>query len=89
MPTGTTERNMDGDTSHLFRSLLPAEVLVAEMDPAGADPTLLYPEEQVQIANAVPARRCEYAAGRLLAHSLLLRLAAPVGPLLNDSDRVP
>lgn len=85
----TTERNMDGDTGYLFRSLLPVEVMVAEMDPAGADPTLLYPEEQAQVANAVPARRCEYAAGRLLARSLLPRLGAPVGPLLSDSDRVP
>ena len=89
MPTGTTERNTGGDMGRLFRSLLPAEVLVAEMDPAGADSTLLYPEEQAQIANAVPARRCEYAAGRLLVRSLLPRLDAPVGPLLSDCDRVP
>jgi len=89
MATGTTERNTGGDTGRLFRSLLPADVLVAEMDPADADPTALYPEEQAQIANAVPTRRCEYAAGRLLARSLLPRLGVPVAPLLSDSDRVP
>lgn len=89
MPLGDARRRAGGDSGRLFRSLLPAGVLVAEMDPACADPADLHPDERAQIANAVPRRQREFAAGRLLVRSLLPRLGVNGVPLLNDGDRVP
>lgn len=73
----------------LFRPLLPETVLLAEMPPAEADPALLVEAERASVARAVDKRRCEYAAGRLLARDLLRRAGAPVDALLSDPDRVP
>jgi 4'-phosphopantetheinyl transferase EntD len=91
--------------SSLFRPLLPAPVRLAEMPPAAADPDALPPEEQALIGRAVEKRRREFAAGRLLARSVLAEARAPVGrllarsvlaearapvgPLLPDANRVP
>jgi len=80
-------RTMEG--SSLFRPLLPAPVRLAEMPPAAADPDALPPEEQALIGRAVDKRRREFAAGRLLARSVLAEARAPVGPLLPDANRVP
>jgi len=55
----------------LFSSLLPDWVSVSEMDPAMADSERLRPEERAFVAAAVGCRRREFAAGRLLARSLL------------------
>lgn len=63
--------------------LFPAEVVVLEGDPdAMAGP--LFAEEEVAVARAVPKRRREFVAGRLLAREALARLgfadtALPVG----------
>ncbi|HEV8692908.1 MAG TPA: 4'-phosphopantetheinyl transferase superfamily protein [Lysobacter sp.] len=60
------------------------------MDPLRADPMKLHPQEQAQVADAVDKRRREYAAGRLLAHSLLHELGADsCVPLINGADRAP
>lgn len=75
--------------SSLFRPLLPAPVRLAEMPPAAADPDALPPEEQALIGRAVEKRRREFAAGRLLARSVLAEARAPIGPLLPDANRVP
>jgi len=72
-------------TSRLF----PACVRVAEMNPFEADPSRLHPAEQRQIDRAVPGRRAEYSAGRLLARSLLDSLGASAAPLLSGPDRAP
>lgn len=80
-------RPMEGPS--LFRPLLPPPVRLAEMPPAAADPDALAPEEQALIGRAVDKRRREFAAGRLLARSVLAEVRAPAGPLLPDADRVP
>jgi 4'-phosphopantetheinyl transferase EntD len=73
----------------LFRPLLLSSVRIAQMAPGLADPTVLALEEQRQIENAVATRRREYAAGRLLAHSLFAAFGVDAMPLLNGPDRVP
>ena len=61
--------------------MVPAWVQVGELNPANADPSLLWPEERDLVAKAVRSRRLEFAAGRLVAHRLLkgLRIRAAVG----------
>jgi len=81
-----TPGEQDMSTSRL---LFPACVRVAEMNPSDAEPSRLHPAEQGQIDRAAPGRRREYAAGRLLAHSLLGSLGAAAAPLLNGPDRAP
>ena len=76
-------------TGPLFRPLLPASVLLAEMLPEHADPEALHPEERTQIVRAVPHRQREFAAGRLLARELLSTAGIPRHVLLPDDDRVP
>lgn len=73
----------------LFRPLLPAEISVAEMLPAHADPETLHADERAVIQRAVEKRRLEYAAGRHLAKSLLRDVGSPLDALLSDKDRVP
>jgi 4'-phosphopantetheinyl transferase EntD len=79
---------MIGD-SMLFRPLLPSTVLVAEMPPNLADPAHLRPAEFQLVQRAVPKRQREFAAGRVLAHSLLGQLNRSVQVVLSDPDRVP
>ena len=73
----------------LFRPLLPGQVLLAEIPPHAADPARLHPDEFRQIERAVPKRRHEFAAGRLLARNLLARAGHPLDALISDNDRVP
>lgn len=54
-----------------------------------ADPAQLWPEEQTAVADAVAARRREFAAGRVCAHRLLSRLGFDPAPLLPATDRTP
>ncbi len=54
------------------------------IEPIGdPDPTALPPEEQALIAKAVPKRRREFAAGRLLARRMLGEFGVPDQPLLR------
>lgn len=74
----------------LVRSLLPAFVHVAEMDPRTADPEALLPEEAACVTRAVEKRRREFAAGRGMAHRLLRDLGWPSdAPLLPGARREP
>jgi 4'-phosphopantetheinyl transferase EntD len=73
----------------LFRSLLPACVLCAEMDPVHADPSLLALEEAQQIQSSVEKRRREYTSGRLLARSLLSNIGIDNFKLINSPNRTP
>lgn len=72
-----------------FDGLLPAQVLVAEMDPRLARAERLYPEERELVAAAVPKRAREFAAGRLLARELIARLGGTQAPLLARATREP
>jgi len=73
----------------LFRPLLPSTVLLAEMPPDLAHPAHLRPAEYRLIERAVPKRQREFAAGRILAHTLLGELKTTAPALLSDADRVP
>ena len=78
MPEYQQEADALAPRTPLFASLLPDWVRVSEMDPATADSERLLPEERAVVAAAVERRRREFAAGRLLARSLL-------GPMGKDS----
>ena len=73
----------------MIEALFGPGVVTEEMDPAQADPSLLYPEEEAQVARAVEKRRREYAAGRTCARRALERLGVSDCLLLNGEDRCP
>ena len=56
--------------SATFASLFPSGVVAAELRAPG-DASLLWPEEAASVANAVPKRIQEFAAGRLCARRAL------------------
>lgn len=63
---------------------------VVQLDPALDEMTEhLFKKERAGLANAVPKRRREIIAGRLLAHDLLADIIARPQPLLWSSDRAP
>lgn len=71
-------------------SLFPPGTAIA-VEPVGADrDSALWPEELAAIAGAVPARRAEFAAGRLAARRCLTALGrAPAGlPMAADRAAV-
>ncbi|MBK3576486.1 4'-phosphopantetheinyl transferase superfamily protein [Streptomyces sp. MBT65] len=76
-------------TSTLFEPLLPSCVLVAEMDPRDGLISALAPAERGAIADAVPHRQREFAAGRQLAHRLIGELGLASGAILSHADRSP
>lgn len=67
----------------VFRSLLPADVAVAEccgdLDEGGS----------AGLAGASPERCAEFGTGRALARSALLELGAPASPVPRGADREP
>ncbi|MBV6695659.1 4'-phosphopantetheinyl transferase superfamily protein [Kitasatospora aureofaciens] len=75
--------------SSLFAPLLPPCVKIAEMDPRDSSIGALEPAEQRVVADAVPHRQREFAAGRQLAHGLIGDLGYPRTPLLAHPDRSP
>lgn len=74
--------------SSAFAELFPAGVAAAELRIL-ADAALLYPEESVSIARAVPKRVSEFAAGRLCARRALAEFGIADFPLRMASDRAP
>jgi 4'-phosphopantetheinyl transferase EntD len=70
--------------------LLPAGVESAEGHPQSLSAqAVLYAEEQAAIARAVPTRREQYGATRLLARQLFARLGLPPQAVVNRADRSP
>lgn len=72
----------------LARGLFPQSVGVASCDPRGDQPALL-PEERDAVAQAVPARQREFAAGRDAARRAMAQRNVPVAPIPMASDRAP
>ena len=72
----------------MLETLLPAEVRIRTLSEE-IDEALLYPEEAACIAAAVPARRREFAQGRLCARRALADLGIRHFPLLPGKDRAP
>lgn len=71
------------DTLRSVEGLFDARVRLC-IEPIGApDPTSLPAEERALIAKAVPKRRREFAAGRLLARRMLSEFGRPPQPLLR------
>jgi 4'-phosphopantetheinyl transferase EntD len=68
--------------------LFPEGVAAAELRTPG-DPSLLYPEESVSVAKAVPRRVREFAAGRLCARRALGQFGITGFALRAGADRVP
>lgn len=68
--------------------LFPDGVAAAELKAPG-DPSLLYPEESVSIAKAVPHRAEEFAAGRLCARRALAEFGITHFALKAGADRAP
>ena len=68
--------------------LFDAEVWTASCAIVAEEDDLL-PEERALVANAVPKRRHEFAAGRRCARSLLTQLGHPRFALLRNDDRTP
>lgn len=70
-----------------LRALFPAGVAVAAQRIGRADPALLWPEEQLAVAGAVPRRLAEFAAGRTAARRVLATLGQPPAALPMGPDR--
>jgi 4'-phosphopantetheinyl transferase EntD len=68
--------------------LFSARVRVRACSPLG-DLLELWPQEQAEVASAVPARQAAYAAGRIAAGQLLRELGFADRPLCADVQRVP
>jgi 4'-phosphopantetheinyl transferase EntD len=76
------------ELSPRFASLFPEGVVAAEMRVPG-DASLLAPEEAAVVANAVPKRVGEFAAGRLCARRALAELGVVGFPVRAGLDRQP
>jgi 4'-phosphopantetheinyl transferase EntD len=72
----------------LLRKHFGSEVLCAVVS-VDEDPGKLLREEERVVTKAGPARRREFAAGRVCARGLLERLGYPPAPLLSAADRSP
>ncbi len=70
--------------------LFPPWVHCAAMDPRRVDPSVLLPQEQALVAQAIDRRRRQFATGRLLARRLMASLGMSTpAPLLRGSDGAP
>jgi 4'-phosphopantetheinyl transferase EntD len=74
--------------SATFASLFPSGVVAAELRAPG-DASLLWPEEAASVANAVPKRIQEFAAGRLCARRALAEFGVTSFPVRVAHDRLP
>jgi 4'-phosphopantetheinyl transferase EntD len=74
--------------SATFASLFPLGVAAAELRVPG-DASLLWPEEAASVANAVPKRMQEFAAGRLCARRALKEFGITDFPVRVAHDRQP
>jgi len=68
-------------------SLFPPGVAVAAERIVPGRDCMLWPEERAAIAGAVPARKAEFAAGRVAARRCLTTLAQPPASLPIGADR--
>ncbi len=74
--------------SSTFAALFPGAVAAAELRAPG-DARLLFPEEAPSVANAVPKRVQEFAAGRLCARRALAQFGVTRFPVRAAYDRQP
>jgi 4'-phosphopantetheinyl transferase EntD len=95
MPKETRGKVMHASTtvnpavlSTTIQSLFPSGVVAAELRVPG-EAALLLPEEAVSVANAVPKRIQEFAAGRLCARRALEEFGISDFPVRMASDRQP
>jgi 4'-phosphopantetheinyl transferase EntD len=72
----------------LIATLLPDTVAIVTAEP-GAELEPLFPGEEGFVANAVPSRRAEFAAGRACARAALRLLGVPEVAIVADERRAP
>lgn len=72
----------------VFSGLLDRRIAVVEM-PIGDQPIEIMEAEEAAVADAVPRRRREYAAGRACARKAFAALGAPPAALPAGPDRLP
>ena len=72
----------------VIAGLLDPAVAVAVCDPRQPQPAVL-PEEQLQIASAVPSRQAEFAAGRAAARAAMRQLGVTPVAIPMRADRAP
>jgi 4'-phosphopantetheinyl transferase EntD len=93
----TAERIANQTAEHGFGLAIPSRLL-AKLFPQGVvgavlrepgEPALLWPEERGYVADAVPKRQREFAAGRLCARAALAAFGIADAPLLMNGDRSP
>lgn len=71
----------------MIERLLPATVMASEL--FGDSVTVLFPEEEASIADAVPARRREFTSVRVCARRSLARLGRDPAPVVPGPDGAP
>jgi 4'-phosphopantetheinyl transferase EntD len=76
------------ELSPALQALFPMRVAAAELR-APADPSLLYPEERLEVVNAVSSRVEEFTSGRLCARKALAQFGMENFPLRVGSQRQP
>jgi 4'-phosphopantetheinyl transferase EntD len=72
----------------MIEQILPPEVASAEAFDDAA-PAPLFPEEEVAVSRAVPARRGEFATGRACARVALATLGLPPAPIVRGERGAP
>ncbi len=75
------------DLAALFADAVAFELAGSDLE-AGGDEGL-WPEEEIQVTRAVPARRVQFAAGRRCARAGLVALGLPPGPIPAGPQRAP
>ncbi|MCM2579586.1 4'-phosphopantetheinyl transferase family protein [Streptomyces meridianus] len=73
----------------MIRELLPGSVQAEERFGDPAVPGMLYAEEELLIAKALPSRRAEFTTVRACAREALQRIGAPRTPLLRGDFGAP
>lgn len=72
----------------MVRGLVPPCVCVAAASVTEGDDDL-WPDERAAMVSALPARRCEFAAGRRAARNALAALGLPAAGIPMGQDRAP
>jgi 4'-phosphopantetheinyl transferase EntD len=85
MPLGV--KHIDNDREALFAGLLDSSAKVAQTSLAIDRYEQLFAGEENCVADAVPARRREFLAGRACARSAMTQLGLIPGPLPHAADR--
>lgn len=82
------DRQVPAELARALRAMLPADIGLA-LRPVTAPAAPLPPEEARAVARAVPARRRDFAAGRMAARAALVDAGLAPAPLPMGPDHAP